>query len=305
MHRRPCDLLVDPEAFATDPARWRSTPGSSAEIVAGAWLQHEAARATLTALGKGADGMIAAATGENRSTAHRKLHGRTTATFSDLAAWAMLAGNAVLATVPAEPRNTLPPAYRGRDPGWQPGTHRLPLLEISGLAWGDVVVSVARSLTDRWRWVHRLVDPPTLRYLLSIALVDEGLDPTTIYTQDNGPIGSGTLLVGTAPVMIIDAMVSRHSASAAEARSTVSAFLAAVHRLAAATSAARYLVVLGDPIGGTDLTAQSRVGAATSDASGAENADPDYWETELTPVGTGRVGDQQLWVVAVGKLGRP
>lgn len=305
VHTKPCDLLVEPEAFGTDAARWRPTPGASADVVAGAWLQHETALVTLAALGKGADGVIAAATGENRSTAHRKLHGRTTAALADLAAWAMLAGNSVLATVPSEPRDTLPPAHRGRDPGWEPGTGRLPLLAVSEVSWAEVVGSVARSLAERWHWVHRLMDPPALRYLLSIALVDNGLDPTTMYTQDEGFINGGTLLVGTAPVMVVDAFVSRHSTSAAEARSTVSAFLASVHRLAAATSAARFLAVLGDPIGDASLAAPCRVGAATAEASGAENPDPDYWETELTPVESLPVGDQHLWVVAVGKLDRP
>ncbi len=163
---RPCDLLVEPEAFGTDAARWRPSPDASAEIVAGAWLQHEAARATLTALGKGTDSVVAAATGESRSNAHRKLHGRTTATLADIAAWAMLAGNSVLAAVPSEPRDTLPPDYRGRDAGWRPATGRLPLLAVSELSWSEVVASVVRSLTERGQWIHRLMDPPTLRYLV-------------------------------------------------------------------------------------------------------------------------------------------
>ncbi len=127
----------------------------------------------------------------------------------------------------------------------------------------------------------------------------------SIYTQDEGPIGSGTLLVGTAPVMVVEAMVSRRSASAAEGRATVSAFLAGVHRLAAAASAARFLVVLGEPVGDTNLATGSRVGAATAAASGAEDPDTEYWEVELSPVESRRFDDQHLWVVAIGKLDRP
>lgn len=303
LHMRPCDHLVDPKAFATDAATWRPTPGASAEIVAGAWLQHEVARATLTALGKGADGVIAAATGEDRSTAHRKLHGRTTATFADIGAWAMLAGNSVLAAIPSEPRDTLPPAYRGRDAAWRPATGRLPLLAVSQLSWSNVVASVARSLADRGQWIHRLVDSAALRYLVSIGLIDSGLDPDSIYTHDEGLVGS-TLLVGTAPVMVVETMVSRRSASAAEARATVSAFLASVHRLAAATSTARFVVVLGDPIADIDLTEGTGVGAPTAARSGADDPDTEYWEAELNPVDSLPVGEQHLWVVAVSKLDR-
>lgn len=108
---RPKDFLEAPNSFGKRPdARWIVDPDTPRELLAAAWLQHQAAlvlhyEATRR---RGGVATLARDLGKNGDYLRRKLHGERWASVRDLAAWMIEVGHEVLPQLRSD-HEVLPP----------------------------------------------------------------------------------------------------------------------------------------------------------------------------------------------------
>jgi hypothetical protein len=311
----PRDFFVDPDLFGETGATLRSDLRSDVPIaaVAAAWLQHRAALRFQDLFGGRSLATVAGALPESRANLGRKLNGTAEAGVDDLLAWAMLAGDEVLAELPATAYESIPPGLLTQTDGWRAGEWRLPVfgaVDPLALDW----IGPANEITDKVAHEVRrgraaLLDTWVLRHWMAVALATHGVAVDDIrYDEPSTRFGAVALSVGVAPAMVVEPIILNDARRPLdEERAALRGAVQACMRVGAVDTDRRLAVVVHGErsirdLVGVDPQWPVHVGTATLERLNVDQEQPELLEVAVSPEVQLEAEGVRVAVWSVGKL---